>query len=122
MAVILAPSVPPVLRAMFSIPNIALQNAMACRVFRLLKLGLITDAGPTLFTSYHNPHSAGSAAVKFHGERSTQRTQVGDIESFVMKDRNSKPIAMHVDINRETEITVDTPDNDSQEWKGKDIV
>ncbi|KAI0077951.1 hypothetical protein K474DRAFT_1570555, partial [Panus rudis PR-1116 ss-1] len=41
MVVILTPSVPPVFRAMFSIPNVALQNAMACRVYRLIKLGLI---------------------------------------------------------------------------------
>lgn len=28
---------------MFSMPNVALQNAMMCRVYRQLKLGLIVD-------------------------------------------------------------------------------
>lgn len=31
------------MRAMFTVPNVALTNAMACRVFRQLKLGLIND-------------------------------------------------------------------------------
>lgn len=49
MAVIMAPSVPPILSGMFSIPNVALQNTMACRVYRLLKLGRISD-DPESFT------------------------------------------------------------------------
>ena len=43
MVVILTPSVPPIIRAMFTVPNVALQNTMACRVYRLLKLGVIRD-------------------------------------------------------------------------------
>jgi hypothetical protein len=35
--------VPPVYKAMFSVPNIALESAMACRVFRGIKLGRIVD-------------------------------------------------------------------------------
>ncbi|EIM79593.1 uncharacterized protein STEHIDRAFT_19373, partial [Stereum hirsutum FP-91666 SS1] len=38
MALILTPSVPPVLRAMFTVPNLALENAMATRVFRAVRL------------------------------------------------------------------------------------
>ncbi|KAJ3551972.1 hypothetical protein NM688_g4405 [Phlebia brevispora] len=34
---------PPLLRAMFTVPNVALTNAMACRVFRQLKLGLLVE-------------------------------------------------------------------------------
>ncbi|CAL1708186.1 unnamed protein product [Somion occarium] len=37
------PAIPPAYRAMATVPNLALQNAMACRVFRLLKLGVIPD-------------------------------------------------------------------------------
>ncbi|KAI0795902.1 hypothetical protein C8Q75DRAFT_351708 [Abortiporus biennis] len=47
MVVILTPSVPPVLAAMFTIPNIALQNAMACRVFRQIKLGVLKNPANT---------------------------------------------------------------------------
>jgi len=39
----LTPSVPPVYRSMVTIPNAALQNVMASRVFRKLKLGLIVE-------------------------------------------------------------------------------
>ena len=51
MVLILTPSVPPVLRAMFAIPNAALQNAMACRVYRQLKLGLIREDDSSLMRS-----------------------------------------------------------------------
>jgi hypothetical protein len=38
----LAP-VPPVYRATFTVPNIALESVMACRVFRGIKLGFIQE-------------------------------------------------------------------------------
>ncbi|KAF8515739.1 hypothetical protein JB92DRAFT_2716890 [Gautieria morchelliformis] len=37
-------SIPPVIKAMFTIPNVALENSMACRVFRNIKLGKTTNA------------------------------------------------------------------------------
>ncbi|KAJ6507466.1 hypothetical protein DFH09DRAFT_1375008 [Mycena vulgaris] len=43
-------SMPPIIHAMFAIPNVALENAMACRVFRALRLGFISsgsDSGKT---------------------------------------------------------------------------
>ncbi|KAJ6620414.1 hypothetical protein B0H10DRAFT_1791708 [Mycena sp. CBHHK59/15] len=43
MIMLLDPAMPPVFHAMFAIPNVALENAMACRVFRALRLGFITD-------------------------------------------------------------------------------
>ncbi|OJA14409.1 hypothetical protein AZE42_10989 [Rhizopogon vesiculosus] len=49
MIMILLPSVPPVYQAFLSIPNVAFENAMACRVFRAIHLGTIR---PT--TSSHN--------------------------------------------------------------------
>jgi hypothetical protein len=36
--------IPPVFHAMFCIPNLALENAMACRVFRAVRLGKIDDS------------------------------------------------------------------------------
>ena len=41
MAMILAPSVPPVYRAMFTIPSVAVENCMACKVYRDVKFGVI---------------------------------------------------------------------------------
>ncbi|KAL5481016.1 hypothetical protein ACEPAI_9957 [Sanghuangporus weigelae] len=45
MVMILAPSVPPVYRAMFTIPSLAIENAMACKVYRDVKFGLIRESG-----------------------------------------------------------------------------
>ncbi|CAL1707957.1 unnamed protein product [Somion occarium] len=55
----------PTFQGMLTIPNIALQNAMACRVFRLLKLGLIREdasivtpsMGSLAFRSTRRPHA-----------------------------------------------------------------
>lgn len=47
MIMILTPSVPPVYHAMFTIPNVAIENAMACKVFRDIKFGLIDSAMST---------------------------------------------------------------------------
>ncbi|GBE89887.1 hypothetical protein SCP_1702130 [Sparassis crispa] len=41
MAMIISPKVSPVFHAMFTIPNIALENAMATRVFRAIHMGAI---------------------------------------------------------------------------------
>lgn len=46
MIMILTPSVPPVYHAMFTIPNVAIENAMACKVFRDIKFGLIDSGVP----------------------------------------------------------------------------
>ena len=40
---LVAPAIPPVYRTMLSVPNLALENAMACRVYRAVKLGFIKD-------------------------------------------------------------------------------
>jgi hypothetical protein len=40
---LLAPDIPSVYHAMFSVPNLALENAMACRVYRAVKLGFINN-------------------------------------------------------------------------------
>lgn len=46
-AVMLLVPVPSVYRAMLSVPNLALENAMACRVYRAVKLGSIQDPPTT---------------------------------------------------------------------------
>jgi hypothetical protein len=42
-AMLVAPGVPAVYHATLAIPNLALENSMACRVFRAVKLGHIKD-------------------------------------------------------------------------------
>ncbi|KAF8903917.1 hypothetical protein CPB84DRAFT_1746024 [Gymnopilus junonius] len=47
-AMILAPkTIPPLFHVMFTIPNVAINNAMACRVFRDIKFGYISSTGVT---------------------------------------------------------------------------
>jgi len=49
MACILSPKLPPFLQAMFTIPNSALETSMACRVYREIKLGILTS-DPTMLS------------------------------------------------------------------------
>ena len=48
---LISSTIPPVLRSTTSAPNVALQNAMACRVYRLLKLGRPEDDISIYFNS-----------------------------------------------------------------------
>jgi len=51
MGMILAPaSLPPVFHAMFTVPNMAINNSMACRVYRDIKFGRISSTGTTVRT------------------------------------------------------------------------
>ncbi|CAL1717204.1 unnamed protein product [Somion occarium] len=46
--ILFVPSIPSVIRGTMTIPGIAIQNAMACRVFRLLRRGAIYEQPPSL--------------------------------------------------------------------------
>jgi len=51
MGMILAPaSLPPVFHAMFTVPNMAINNSMACRVYRDIKFGRISSTATTVGT------------------------------------------------------------------------
>jgi hypothetical protein len=55
---------------LFLVPHIALESAMACRVFRSLRLGLIWDAdgGTTQFSTQQPPlHAVMASADVVHG-------------------------------------------------------
>lgn len=67
---VLVPSFPPVYRAMLGVTNVALQNAMACRVFRQLKIGRIKDGSmagtlPTVTNGSSEPKASSSSSIKF---------------------------------------------------------
>lgn len=51
------PSVPPIYRAMFSSPNLALENSMACRVYRNIKFGISRDPPIPSLNPPHNSNS-----------------------------------------------------------------
>lgn len=78
---VLSPSVPPVFHAMFSVPNIALESAMACRVFRAVKLGFIKDThlttnGSTLRSTRLQFDNGDSIALKQSTPDSSQNVHV----------------------------------------------
>ncbi|TCD66862.1 hypothetical protein EIP91_000816 [Steccherinum ochraceum] len=126
--VILTPSVPPVLRAMFSIPNVALQNVMACRVYRQLKIGLIREQPqPVVLTSRGTMQFSRTAVAS----KANSQSQV---ESHISLHNLSGPggraktlgVPVHVDIDREVEVSVDeVPSLHSSKsgltWKGSDM-
>jgi hypothetical protein len=46
---LISPSIPVLYRPILSIPNLTLKNAMACRVYRAVKLGLVKNFSGTQF-------------------------------------------------------------------------
>lgn len=116
--VILRPSVPPIIRAMFSIPNVALQNVMACRVYRQLKIGLIRESAPVILTSRVSGMQFNSRTVTGTVTRE-QQTQIRShisLSNLTAKAKNAGPV--HVDIDREVEVTVDEVSSHGSGWKG----
>ena len=110
MAMILTPSIPPVFRAMFTVPNIAIENAMACKVFRDIKLGIIpthsnvssferTAGGtPAIFHNFRHGSKSGNTTgqtTKFssHGDRETGILKT--VEMDVTAD-SASAIAMNI--------------------------
>ena len=84
---ILAPGVPAVYRAILVVPNIALENSMACRVYRAIKLGLVKDTQSTI-----RPHTAlDETGYEFAIKRSAIN--------------NPHSIQINVDITRTTDLT-----------------
>lgn len=110
MVVILTPSVPPIIRAMFSIPNIALQNTMACRVYRLLKLGRISD-DPESFTLRSNSinlpyivkrrNTFDGSHLRRNGGR--EKIELSTTSTVHNAAPNSKTVPMHVEIDQQIE-------------------
>ena len=45
LAILFNTNIPPIIRATFAVPSNALESAMACRVFRDIKLGLYLSSG-----------------------------------------------------------------------------
>ncbi|KAK7679172.1 hypothetical protein QCA50_017750 [Cerrena zonata] len=64
MTLLLNPSLSKVYQGMFTVPNVALQNAMACRVFRLLKPGVISDS-PTYPSAFRNANRTPFSTMQF---------------------------------------------------------
>ncbi|CAL1702479.1 unnamed protein product [Somion occarium] len=104
MVVILIPSVPSVFRALLAIPNIALQNSMACHVYRLLKLGHINDRPSALISSHpsRSPHDN----ILVHGDGSTSGRAGSNARDIALSTfatlhvpiADPRPIRMHPNV------------------------
>ena len=79
MGMILAPaSLPPVFHAMFTVPNMAINNSMACRVYRDIKFGRISSTATTvgtLPTLAVEPRLPGGASRRKHNNFDTFELQ-----------------------------------------------
>lgn len=82
-AMLVAPGLPAVYHATIAIPNLALENAMACRVFRAVKLGHIKNIqvvsfSGTNFRFHHMPLDSGNGlgiAMERHAFEDVQELQ-----------------------------------------------
>lgn len=94
MSLLITPSLSQVYQGMLTVPNVALQNAMACHVFRLLKLGLISDSLKPKSGQQSSSVGAGSRAplstLRFPG------TRTNDVETLPHgRDRFTDDIISH---------------------------
>ena len=60
---LIAPGIPAVYHSMLSLPDLALANAMACRVFRAVKLGFIKSFQSTHYNSRNTGRSSAPDAT-----------------------------------------------------------
>ena len=88
-AMLVSPDIPPIFHSILSVPNLALENAMACRVFRAVKLGFVKD-----YESSHVGISLGS---------STARDDTGHELAFKRAALAESRIRIGVEIIKETD-------------------
>ncbi|PSR79414.1 hypothetical protein PHLCEN_2v7059 [Hermanssonia centrifuga] len=102
---------------MFTVPNVALTNAMACRVFRQVKLGVLVERPSEI--------SQRSGTIKFSTPLSVRRIGHSatatylDQDSF-LSDLDNKG-TLRVAIRRETE-TASHEASSSEGGKGTDLM
>jgi len=83
---ILMPGIPPVYRSMLSVPNMCLENAMACRVYRAVKLGFIKNHHSTSFElSIRSSLAPDRAGHEFGGESRNTQVKVDITRTTDMK-------------------------------------
>jgi hypothetical protein len=81
--------VPPIAHAIFGLPGMVLASAMACRVFRQLRIGLINDFDNTTVTSEN------VASVHFT-RRSSPLVVISGDESHALENSHRGPINIQV--------------------------
>lgn len=84
MALILSPSIPPALRCLLPVPNLTITNAMACKVFRDMKLGRI-HSDPMSDLSYSLPSIYQDSGF-VSKENSNHRTPPGQLTIMIQSE------------------------------------
>ncbi|KAJ7771263.1 hypothetical protein DFH07DRAFT_999409, partial [Mycena maculata] len=100
----IAPSISPTFHGIFPMPNIALENGMACRVFRALRLGLLRPDSDSDLTTWRSLVGTASQPNRRTPARSSNITLGG----LTMHQRAS-------DLNMPMTKKVDTDEGGSQE-------
>jgi hypothetical protein len=95
-----APGVPPVLRAILTVPHLALENSMATRVFRMLKFDAHASALHTM------PQTSGSRRPGGHTLRSHDDAGHGHGHGMIIF-RSKPDIAVDVDVSTHVHIEDD---------------
>ena len=114
LVVILSSSVPPVIRAVFTVPNVMVQNSMACRVYRLLKLGIITNTTEAFTLQPDNlnlqlfiakPDQSGRDLVQTAREVENAHSHPTNLTlPNVIHSRVSQPLQVQIRIDKGAEI------------------
>jgi hypothetical protein len=84
-----------VFHAMFAIPNVALENAMACRVFRILKFDAVRS-------SYIDTIVTETSAPRSHQHRSANRTNDPEAGSHALVDFRPTQITITKEVQNDS--------------------
>ncbi|KAI0795012.1 hypothetical protein C8Q75DRAFT_522010 [Abortiporus biennis] len=108
MVVSLDHTIPPVTRSILVAPNIVLMNAMACRLYRNLKIGLVKDPFTTPSISSTSV-PGGSAPIQF-GAKSSRGNEIDitlSTDSYPLSSHTNSQKTINVDITTEVEESTD---------------
>jgi hypothetical protein len=100
----LTPSVPPVVRQLITVPNFALENSMACRVFRMLKFDVAA-----LASASNTPAGYGA---KLPGSRPARAPEEAESGHGMIIFRNHADAGLSVNVTKDIHV-------DSQYHSGK---
>lgn len=97
MTLLLHPSLSKVYQGMFTVPSVALQNAMACRVYRLLKLGVISDIPTNVpySSAFRSASQTHLSTIQFHA---IDGNHTGNLDPYAMVGNNAIRITFHDEV------------------------
>ena len=125
LVLLFGPGISPVIRTALSVPSVVLQNAMACKVFRLLKLGLIED-DPTITISFKTSPDRTRNAVTYDTQGSSRSGD--DIGLSTLPTTPTRyegreiPLPLRAVVRRDVEIEIDDDGPARRDWKRVNLV